>query len=410
MKKTLLFLTKTFPFNSGEEFIENELPVLSQHFEKIIIIATSIRGKVNLERAIPENVVAYSISDIKNKYLRYALYSIRGLFSIWKAEVRNEIKSNRALNRVLGILYFAGHCERNKKKIKKFIREDICQDAIIYCYWFADLPYLAIDLINDFKCEASIVSRAHGYDLYEYRNAMNYIPFRRYVLDSIKHVYPCSNDGAQYLKGLYPEYAEKIDVSYLGTRNHGISRTMPENNELYKYRIVTCSSISSVKRLGLLAEAITILEKEKFYLEWICIGDGECISELKTYTNANFHKSKIDYIGSMLNRDVCEYYRENYFDLFVNVSSSEGLPVSIMEATSFGIPCLATDVGGTKEIIKDGITGRLIKSNITSRQLANELKIALNTEYDRAAVREFWQHNFFAEKNYSEFVECIERM
>ena len=51
-----------------------------------------------------------------------------------------------------------------------------------------------------------------------------------------------------------------------------------------------------------------------------------------------------------------DYITENYY-LFVNVSSSEGIPVSIMEASSVGIPCLATDVGGTGEIISDGVNG-----------------------------------------------------
>ena len=40
-----------------------------------------------------------------------------------------------------------------------------------------------------------------------------------------------------------------------------------------------------------------------------------------------------------------------HIDLFINTSSSEGVPVSIMEALSVGIPIIATDVGGTKEIV-----------------------------------------------------------
>ncbi|MFR4320263.1 MAG: glycosyltransferase [Blautia massiliensis (ex Durand et al. 2017)] len=44
----------------------------------------------------------------------------------------------------------------------------------------------------------------------------------------------------------------------------------------------------------------------------------------------------------------------------MNVSSSEGIPVSIMEATSFGIPGIATDAGGTKEIIRDKENGVLL--------------------------------------------------
>lgn len=45
------------------------------------------------------------------------------------------------------------------------------------------------------------------------------------------------------------------------------------------------------------------------------------------------------------------------------MSLSEGIPVSIMEAISFGIPIIATNVGGNAEIVNDE-TGVLIPVNI----------------------------------------------
>jgi len=50
--------------------------------------------------------------------------------------------------------------------------------------------------------------------------------------------------------------------------------------------------------------------------------------------------------------DVLNYYASNPVDVFINTSSSEGLPVSIMEAMSFGIPVIATNVGGTGHCYK----------------------------------------------------------
>ena len=72
---------------------------------------------------------------------------------------------------------------------------------------------------------------------------------------------------------------------------------------------------------------------------------------------------KIDFRGNVKNSDLLEVYKNNQFDLFLNVSLSEGIPVSIMEALSFGIPCIATDVGGTKEIVIDGYNGWLLKKD-----------------------------------------------
>ncbi|MGZ5247769.1 MAG: glycosyltransferase, partial [Flavitalea sp.] len=60
------------------------------------------------------------------------------------------------------------------------------------------------------------------------------------------------------------------------------------------------------------------------------------------------------------------------FDLFLNVSESEGVPVSIMEAMSAGLPVIATNVGGTREIV-DGSNGVLVNKNISALELSDLL-------------------------------------
>jgi glycosyltransferase involved in cell wall biosynthesis len=47
-------------------------------------------------------------------------------------------------------------------------------------------------------------------------------------------------------------------------------------------------------------------------------------------------------------------------DLFLNTSLHEGIPLSVLEAMSFGIPILAPNVGGLKEMINDGVEGYLV--------------------------------------------------
>jgi glycosyltransferase involved in cell wall biosynthesis len=47
-------------------------------------------------------------------------------------------------------------------------------------------------------------------------------------------------------------------------------------------------------------------------------------------------------------------------DVFVQASDEEGLPVAVLEAMAMGVPVVATDVGGTREAVNDGVTGLLV--------------------------------------------------
>lgn len=59
-----------------------------------------------------------------------------------------------------------------------------------------------------------------------------------------------------------------------------------------------------------------------------------------------------------------------HFDLFVQSSHTEGMPNVILEALAAGVPVVATNVGGTGEIIKNGLTGRLVDANSADQLIA----------------------------------------
>jgi glycosyltransferase involved in cell wall biosynthesis len=48
------------------------------------------------------------------------------------------------------------------------------------------------------------------------------------------------------------------------------------------------------------------------------------------------------------------------FDIFANSSIFEGVSLTILEAMAVAVPVVATDVGGTPEVVVDGETGRLV--------------------------------------------------
>lgn len=100
-------------------------------------------------------------------------------------------------------------------------------------------------------------------------------------------------------------------------------------------------------------------------------------------------------------------------DIFVNPSYSEGLPTSVMEAASIGLPMIATDVGGTREIITNSKTGILVKTG-NAGQLEKSLhellaSAELRRELGRNA-RMLVKEKFDWDKITQDWIEVVERM
>lgn len=138
-------------------------------------------------------------------------------------------------------------------------------------------------------------------------------------------------------------------------------------------------------------------------IKWTHIGGGEDFEDLKHLVKQANSNLQISLLGDLSNEEVYEFYKTNYVTAFLNVSSSEGVPVSIMEAISFNIPVVATNVGGTSEIVTDE-TGILLSSDPTAEEILNAL---YSIESINVQPREFWKQKYNADTNYKEFVKVL---
>lgn len=414
MKDCLLLLTKVFPFDKGEEFIEGEIQSLAEAFQKVIIIATSTGKHPVQTRSVPENVSVHSICASKVRSSMPGAIARQFPFKDYKGySGRDEcslVKSS--LKRKLYLSYFIAKSEivyDESVKILSHYRLEEFDGVTFYSYWFHDVAVVAIRLKKYCAAKSKrAVSRAHGYDLYAYRNSAGYLPLRYYILKNIDNVYPCSENGSSYLKEHYPNYSDKIQTAYLGSRDCGEGK--PSSGDVFQ--IVSCCHLTPIKRIDLLAEALRELKDSGLKLKWTHFGGGDSLEKLKAYCSDNLNFMECHFLGGIKNTELLEFYKTTPVDLFINTSSSEGLPVSIMEAGSFGIPSIATDVGGTSEIVRDGQTGFLLPADLTPDKLAQKIKEALLLPPEqkvklRENCRSLYLENFCAEKNFSEFAQRI---
>ena len=115
--------------------------------------------------------------------------------------------------------------------------------------------------------------------------------------------------------------------------------------------------------------------------------------------------------GGVDNLTILQYYNTHKIDCFIHTSEKEGLPVSIMEAESAGIPVVATNVGGIREMIdgngvllaSDPDIDTVSKAVISCLRCPNDQKEAMS-----ARSKEIWNEKFNARKNAVVFAEHVQ--
>lgn len=400
----LLLLTKFYPYGTGEAFLENEIEILSEYYDKILIIACEVSEEVaKNKRPLPRDVEAHYVPAIQ-KY-KNLLFGLKNVFSK-ENDFKEEHEEAHGLMQKVFLCYFE---EKSQRIFDYIIRNNITKniinnDYIIYSYWLFTTARVGI-LIKRIRKPIFCFSRAHRYDLYEEENFIKYLPYRKLFLREYNNIFPCSKNGTLYLKKKYQNLAGHIKTSYLGTIDHGINPTYSDS----MFHIISCSRVEPVKRIHKIVDALEILDSKNITIEWTHIGEGSELNKIKTMCQKKIKNIQCHFKGNMNNSEVLKLYKEKHFDLFINVSNSEGLPVSIMEAISFGIPVIATDVGGTSEIVINNITGKLIEKNFSSIQLSQLIEDFANQNLLslRKNCKIYWKNNFRADFQYRNLQNII---
>lgn len=104
-----------------------------------------------------------------------------------------------------------------------------------------------------------------------------------------------------------------------------------------------------IKNHHFLIEAFSIALQKVDGIRLVLAGTGELLETEKKYARSLNIDKKIDFLGYV--EDTPELYRKS--DVFIMSSKSECFPMSIIEAMASGLPVIATNVGGVKDIVKD---------------------------------------------------------
>lgn len=402
----LYVITNNFPYvaDGGEVmFVEPELKVLAT--EQLHLTVAPVRQYGEM-LSVPEGVsVDLSLGQrLAQSSLTLLVSFIFGCFtSRHDRYLFTEIVRSFSLGRRAFVRALSWAC--GASQTRRWLESKLSDDGVgIYTYWNTAHTVGCAQLLDRDRLLA-VVTRVHGYDLYVERHSPQYIPFREFLLSSITRVFSISQAGVAYLLNNY-RVRERVVLARLGTDDPGF-RCQPSDDGAI--RIVSCSFVVPVKRLELVVSVVAELrrrEPEKTFI-WTHIGGGGYFDDFKKFAVARLGSEGFQLTGHLDNSQVLEFYKNNPVDLFINLSESEGIPVSMMEASSVGVPIVATDVGGVSEIVTSK-NGCLVSRDPTIEEVVEAVASVLsvcgaNGFSLRRAARLLWEERFNASRNYKVF-------
>ena len=187
----------------------------------------------------------------------------------------------------------------------------------------------------------------------------------------------------------------KVSNRRLITINNGIDLKIfePAVDKLYKRKsmgvrendfvITNVGRFSREKNQRLLLDAAQDILEVIPNAKIVFVGDGELKEQLEDKAKAKGLAGRVFFLGTR--NDVPEILKAS--DCFVNCSVSESFGLAIVEAMAAGMPVIATDVGGVKEIITNNETGILIKADDKEALIKAVLRIRDDVAYRTEIIK-----------------------
>lgn len=321
--------------------------------------------------------------------------------------------------RELGVKVFTS--ESLKKKISLRVFSDIIRiiksEQIDIIHTHLIKPYAIAGLTNIFL-KKKFIFNYHGiflknnpyYNFIE-RSTYSAIHFLIYLFGKVDIVIVPSKMSKRLLMEETKLFPEPI-VYYNGYSPRqnfsGVNASIAQRiEELKKDKriIAVVGRLEVDKRIDRAVMLIKILVARKMKVHLIVFGDGSLKDELNQLVQRHQLKDLVDILGYVEN--VESFYK--YFDLMLFTSDWEGMPLSMWEAMANGVPVIAPDVGGFKEILEENNCGLIYKPGNLNEAESKLLKLLEDGQFRKSLGRN-GRAAFESKFTAARFIEQIEKV
>lgn len=244
--------------------------------------------------------------------------------------------------------------------------------------------------------KATFIKRKHNIPLVaiEHWSKMGYHPIPEEIIRTAKNVYPKTNQLLTVSSALQKNIqnqvgTESIVVPNMVSRNYFYK---PKSNTSNTIKIVTTGRLIPEKHFDMLIEALANINHP---FELNIIGNGPYREQLQECINKNKMQQCIRLLGFKTQDEIVSILQDS--DLFVLPSQSETFGVAYVEALACGLPIIATDCGGPRDIVRPQ-NGLIIPVNDLAA-LENSINYVIEniSKYDGKAIAKDCQLRFSPE-------------
>jgi len=389
MNKKVVFVTGCFPFGKSEVWAINELNSLQELGNEITIIPRSGKGKIINQDAVKFNSNLIDLSFFDWNIFIFLLKTIFFKPILFLKLLKENVKhSNTIIDFIKGLIILP-------KSV--FIAEILKSKKIDHIHSLQTTSTAFLAFILSFILKVPWSYTLHTSEILNSR-------YKRSILFQSRSASICRTISQRTTNELssfigYP-LSEKVVKVHLGVNVKVFKKETSNPDD--SFTIVTPAELTTRKGHIYAIEASKMLvDMGITNFKWFFYGSGPLLNELQKNVKDLNLCNICFFPGNLDHHQLLKKYEDNKVSAVVISSIStdvpEGIPVSLMEAMSYGIPVIASDCGGTKELV-DGQSGilvsekdskatanaifRLLESHEFRRELGNNGRIKVNQDFD----------------------------
>jgi glycosyltransferase involved in cell wall biosynthesis len=374
MNKKIVYITSYFPFGKSEVWAANEINSLLEQGNEIIIIPRTGQGKI-----LNKDSIKFTSNLIDLPFMNWTIFIFlfRTIlfkpFLFLKLLIQIIKQSNSIIDFVKGVIILS-------KSL--FLAKILKRRKIDHIHSFSTTSTAVMAFILSSNLKVPWSYTLHTSEILNSH-------FKRSILFQSRSASICrtisqrtANDLSDFIG---PSLSKKIAMVHLGVNVKGFKNEKSIIND--PFIIATPAALIVPKgHVYAIEAAKKLIDIGVSNFKWMFYGSGPLLNELQKKVKELNLINHCYFPGNIDHHQLLNKYKNNKVDIVVISSIStdvpEGIPVSLMEAMSYEIPVIATDCGGTKELV-DGESGILVNQN-DSEAIANAIiELTNNHEYRR---------------------------